>query len=225
MRASASTEACARCARAERVVHVEVGQRRHRPTRTPDRSSPPRGGTAGSREARRGSIPAPVRRPPPPPRRCNPRANTTSRPSSDGEMDGHRFQAEFRRDLALRPSQVRSQDDGRAPFERVPDGRKRRPDARVIGNRAVLDRHVEIDADEDPLARQLEVANGQLGHVSLLYPELDCVEHAADAGNPMNRARDSAEPAQRNRAEGSPNPRDYRPLPASNFTRSMQRHE
>ena len=39
----------------------------------------------------------------------------------------------------------------------VPDRRQRRPDARVVADHAVLDRHVEVDADEHPLALRVEI--------------------------------------------------------------------
>ena len=44
------------------------------------------------------------------------------------------------------------------------DGRDRRADARVVGDLAVVERDVEVDADEDPLARDVDVADGQLVH-------------------------------------------------------------
>ena len=54
--------------------------------------------------------------------------------------------------FALRPSEVRREDHRRAALERVPDGRQRRPDARVVADGAVLDRDVEVHADEHALA-------------------------------------------------------------------------
>ena len=44
------------------------------------------------------------------------------------------------------------------------DRRQGGPDARVVGDLAVLERDVEVDADEDTLAGRVEVANGELVH-------------------------------------------------------------
>ena len=55
-------------------------------------------------------------------------------PSNVADDCGHRLQAELRAGLALRPAQVRGQDDRGARVERVPDGRQRRGDARVVGD-------------------------------------------------------------------------------------------
>jgi hypothetical protein len=48
----------------------------------------------------------------------------------------------------------------------VNDGGQRGHNARVVGDgRAVFgERDVEIDADEEPLVGQFDVANGELGH-------------------------------------------------------------
>ena len=44
------------------------------------------------------------------------------------------------------------------------DRRDRGPDARVVGDLAVGQRDVEVDADEDPLAGDVRVADGELVH-------------------------------------------------------------
>ena len=49
-------------------------------------------------------------------------------------------------------------------LERVLDGRERRADARVVLDAPFLDRHVEIDADEDTLPAHVEVTDRQLRH-------------------------------------------------------------
>ena len=46
----------------------------------------------------------------------------------------------------------------------VRDGGHRGPDARVVLDLAVLDGHVEVDADQDALALRVEVADGELVH-------------------------------------------------------------
>ena len=68
--------------------------------------------------------------------------------------------------LALGAAQVRGQNDLGPMLERVFDGGQRGHDAGVVGDgRAVFgERHVEVDADEDALVGQFDVANGELGH-------------------------------------------------------------
>ena len=70
---------------------------------------------------------------------------------------GDRPQAQLRFDLALRPAEVAGEDDRRALLERVLNGRQRRLDARVVADDAVLERDVEVDADEDALALEIEI--------------------------------------------------------------------
>jgi hypothetical protein len=66
----------------------------------------------------------------------------------------HRLQAEL--GLAvLRPAEVRGEDEpGPALAQRLQRG-KRGADAGVVGDRAVLERDVEVDPDEDPLAAEV----------------------------------------------------------------------
>jgi hypothetical protein len=68
--------------------------------------------------------------------------------------------------FALGAAQVRGQDDLGLVLEGVDDGGQRGHDAGVVGDgRAVFsERHVEVDADEDPLVGQIDVANGELWH-------------------------------------------------------------
>ena len=51
----------------------------------------------------------------------------------------------------------------------VLDGRQRGHDAGIVGDFLAIfgERHVEIDADEDALVCEFDVANGELGHGSL----------------------------------------------------------
>ena len=67
-------------------------------------------------------------------------------------------------DLAVGPAEVAGEDDLRARAEERRDRRQGGPDARVVGDLAVGERDVEVDADEDALARGVEVADGQLVH-------------------------------------------------------------
>jgi len=76
-------------------------------------------------------------------------ANATSLPSSSPVRvaTGRRLISGVR--LALRAPQVRGENDhGRARVERVLDRRQRCRDARVVADRAALERDVEVDTDE-----------------------------------------------------------------------------
>ena len=64
--------------------------------------------------------------------------------------------------LALRPAEMRAQDDPRPVVDQVADRRQRRANARVVGDRAVGDRHVEVDAHEHALAFDVDVLDGLL---------------------------------------------------------------
>ncbi len=55
----------------------------------------------------------------------------------------------------LRAPQVRDDDEARAAAEQLVQRRQRRPDPRVVGDLPVLQRHVEVDPDEHPLAREV----------------------------------------------------------------------
>ena len=52
----------------------------------------------------------------------------------------------------LRPAEVRRQDDSRPSLPQLLDRRQRRPDARVVGDRTVVQRNIEVDPDEHALA-------------------------------------------------------------------------
>ena len=63
--------------------------------------------------------------------------------------------------VILRAPQVRDEDDARPSVAQLLDRRQRRPDPRVVGDRAVVERDVEVDPDKHPLALQLaEVGKG-----------------------------------------------------------------
>src|SRR5439155_25171145 len=63
---------------------------------------------------------------------------------------------------ALRAPEMRTKRDSRAALEEVRDRRERRPDARVVGDRTVGERDVEIDADEDLLPGRIDVPDRPL---------------------------------------------------------------
>ena len=81
----------------------------------------------------------------------------------------HRLERELRLvALALRTAEVRHQDEGRALLQHVLDGGERRDDARVVRDRArtvLRHRDVEIDAHENALAREIDIAQSLLSHV------------------------------------------------------------
>jgi hypothetical protein len=61
----------------------------------------------------------------------------------------------------LGPPEVGGQEEPRAAAAQLLQGRQRGADPRVVGDRAVLQRHVEVDADEDaPAAEVAEVVEG-----------------------------------------------------------------
>ena len=67
----------------------------------------------------------------------------------------------------LGPAQVRHQHDPGAPAAQLLDRRDRRADAGVVGDRAIVQRHIEVDPDKHPLA--IEIAEvGQGPHEQLL---------------------------------------------------------
>ena len=80
----------------------------------------------------------------------------------------HRAQRILGIRLALGAAQVRGQNHLGLAAQGVDDGRQRGHNARVVGDcRAVFgERDVEIDADEEPLVGQFDVANGELCHDS-----------------------------------------------------------
>jgi hypothetical protein len=62
------------------------------------------------------------------------------------------------------PTEVREHDDARARRRGRAQGGQRRADARIARDDALLDRDVEVLADEHPLAPQVEVGHAQHGH-------------------------------------------------------------
>ena len=69
---------------------------------------------------------------------------------------------------ALRAAEVRAHGDPGGPLvEEVAQRRQRGPDPRVVGDAAVLERDVQVRADQDVLARDLRLADGtRLPHCS-----------------------------------------------------------
>jgi hypothetical protein len=89
--------------------------------------------------------------------------------------------------LAVRPAQVRHEDDGLgAMVDGVFDGRQRAHDALVVGDvLGGVEGHIEVDADEDPLVGQVDVLNRELigeGHFGYAGSAIDC-DGGADCGS------------------------------------------
>ena len=79
------------------------------------------------------------------------------RPLDDARhLGGDRFQR-LLRIAPLRPAEMREQDDLAALVGDFGDGRRHTLDTRCVGDVAVLDRHVEIDAHEHALAFHVDV--------------------------------------------------------------------
>ena len=57
---------------------------------------------------------------------------------------------------------MRGEHQGRALFERVPQRWQRRLNPGVVPDRAICDRHVEIDTEQNALAGEVEVSNRAL---------------------------------------------------------------
>ena len=77
-----------------------------------------------------------------------------------------RTQAVFRVGLALGTAEMRGEDHLGLMSERVLDGRQRLADAGVVGDLGSVfaKRDIEINADEDVLVLQIEVADREFGH-------------------------------------------------------------
>ena len=126
----------ARGARSRRRRSRRGRRARRARARTRDRSSSRPGRSACSRAGARG-------------RRAGARASR----AATGSIENARV-------LALRPPEVRAEDElRRVALEQELERRQRRADPRVVGDAAVLERHVEVDADEDALARDVGVPN------------------------------------------------------------------
>ena len=72
-----------------------------------------------------------------------------------GQPLGDRGEAVLLHRLALGPAQVRAHDHAGAAVGEVGDRRRAGPDPAVVGDRAAVQRHVEVRADEDPLAAEV----------------------------------------------------------------------
>ena len=81
-----------------------------------------------------------------------------------GELGGDGLEGELGLEAgAVRAAEVAHEDDAGVVLDQVVDGRQGGLDAGGVANDAVLDRHVEVNADEDALAVDVDVADGLLG--------------------------------------------------------------
>ena len=76
-----------------------------------------------------------------------------------GQALADRPHRERRVDLALRPAEVGDEDQRGAALAQQLDRRQRRADPRVVGDPAAVERHVEVDPDQHPLAGDVGVAD------------------------------------------------------------------
>ena len=59
-----------------------------------------------------------------------------------------------------------SDNEAAAFLDGETQGRKRLANAGVVGDNAILKRHVEVDADEDAFALEIEIVDGEFVHDS-----------------------------------------------------------
>ena len=81
-----------------------------------------------------------------------------------GEALGDGSQAEPVLDLAVGPAEVAREDHPHPLGEERPDRRQCRPDALIVGHLAIGEGDIEVDPDEDALARSVDVPDGELVH-------------------------------------------------------------
>ena len=94
-----------------------------------------------------------------------------------GELVGGRLEGELGLGaVALGAAEVAHEDDLGALVLEVLDGRDGGAHAGVVGHDAVLQRHVEVDAHEDALARDVGVAHGLLGESHVHSLELGTLQ-------------------------------------------------
>ncbi len=65
---------------------------------------------------------------------------------------------------AFGAAKMRSENEARTLLNREAQGGKRFANAGIVGDHAVLERHVEVHTDEDALAAEVEVVDGELVH-------------------------------------------------------------
>ena len=151
--ATPSVDACARCADAERVVDVEVAElgERARQALVVRLFAAEKARVLEQQDL---AVCQVVRRLDALRRcRCSRRTRPCVPAAARRAARATGSQRILRLRLALRPAEVRQQDDARAAIEQELDRRQRRADARVVGDvPVVVERDVEVDAHERALA-------------------------------------------------------------------------
>ena len=77
-------------------------------------------------------------------------------------MSGNWPQAVLLNNFSFGTSQMRRENHSGTLIDRILNCWNRGADARVVVNLAIFDRHVEIDTDEDALAFEWEIFDGEL---------------------------------------------------------------
>ena len=136
-------------------------------------------------------------------------AKRTRWPSTCAERRGHRGERHLRHALALGPVEMAADDDLGALAGELADGGRQAFDARQVGDLAVADRHVEVGAQQDALAGDVQVVERAKGHEEASESPLPLC--AGEVGE-----RSETGEGRRTRHEPSPSPsRRRRPLPRS----------
>src|SRR5579863_5601468 len=81
---------------------------------------------------------------------------------------GHRLETQHAVGLALGTAEVGSKNEPRAVTQGVFNGWERFSDAGIVHDPAVLHGHIEIDAHENAVIVDSEIADGKLGHYGFL---------------------------------------------------------
>ena len=91
-----------------------------------------------------------------------------------GQGRGQGRQRQSHHPHALGPAEMAHHDDPRALVGQLGDGRRYPFDSRHIGDPAVPDRHVEVDADQHPLARDLDIVEGVENGAAVIHGPTLC---------------------------------------------------
>ena len=102
-------------------------------------------------------------------------------PDQFRQVFSHRFERVLHIALPFGAAQVQARIT-RAFINRELNRRDGRRDTRVVGDLAVFERNVEINTYENSLPRQVEVANGKLGHTSSFLRLFEQMTHFIESG-------------------------------------------
>ena len=82
---------------------------------------------------------------------------------------GHRFEAHLGIGLALGAAEMGDQDQSGAVAQGILNGRQSFADASVVHDAAVFERDVEVNAHQDAVIAEREIADGELRHAGILW--------------------------------------------------------